>query len=170
MTEAISTLPQDANAGPWYVGWRADLLARFALVRMDGVQLLPDPRRDDSREVPFDYVVIAPGGVTFLLQVQGFSSRHSGPKDPAGLPVIRCLVPAKFVRWMRLSPTPVFRFLFDADGEHGRFLRLDTLPEPPAGLPDGEMVPLDFPAENAITWDSIEQLLADLRAGGRKSA
>jgi hypothetical protein len=49
-------------------------------------------------------------------------------------------------------------FLFDADMDPGRFLRLDTLPNPG----DAKTVVLSFPIENTITGDSIRALAAEL--------
>ena len=117
---------------------------------------LKPPKR--SPELPFDVVATSTTGVCFLVGVEAYSS-FKLKIEPDAIPVLELEVGAKRMRSAHQSATPVVMFLFDADRGHGRFLRLDTLPEPPTGA---ETVVLPFPVENTITGDSIRTLAAEL--------
>jgi hypothetical protein len=94
------------------------------------------------------------------VKVRGFSSRHLKLDDVASIPELRWAVDAEEVRKARRSSTPLVMFLYDADTEHGRFARLDTLPEP---QPKARRVLVGFLVEHTISSDSLRRLIAGLR-------
>lgn len=148
------------TAGPSYLGWRGELLAELALARVPElvVTKLADNRRMD---LGFDFLVAVPGGFCFFIQVEAFSSLALRLSDIAGVPELRWSAPADLLRRAHASHGPVFLFLFDADTDHGRYLRLDALPEP--NLDQGEVV-VHLPIEQSINRANLLRLVAELRA------
>lgn len=145
--------------GPSYPTWKCELLAELALIRVFEFTI---HRRFSGPAGPeHDFLVTAPDGASCLVDVKGFSSHHLKLRDVvASLPELGWAVQADVVRKARQSPTPVVMFLYDADTEHGRFARLDTLPEPDWGT---RRVVVAFPVENTITPESLRALVAGLR-------
>lgn len=150
--------PAATKATADYVGWRGELLAQLALARLPGATAYRAAAADDG----YDYLVAAADGFCFFVRVKAFSSVRNHLPDVAGLPELTWPVERETVDRARQSRSPVVLFLFDADTEHGRFVRLDTLPQPANG---NRAVTLRLPIENAIHKDSLARLLNDLRAG-----
>ena len=141
--------------GPAYLGWRGELLAELAIVRVgELVALKPQP----GAGLPFDWVVTSPSGVCFFVKVETYSSARLGI-EPESIPVLEMEIEADRLRAASGSPTPVILFLFDGDRDHGRYLRLDTFPPPADGV---EAIVLSFPLKNVITGDNIRALAAEL--------
>jgi hypothetical protein len=137
---------------------RAELLARIAVLRIAGARIYPAERL--GRDVGYDFLAVS-GYTAFLIVLDQFGSLRGGPADADDAPVWLRSVPADRLRQAVGSPTPVVLFLFDADTEHGRYLRLDTLPEPPA---DADTVTLRLPIANTITRDSVRRLIDSFAA------
>jgi hypothetical protein len=152
-----TTAARVTTRGPDYLEWRSAVLAKLAIVRVPELTPL-EPPKNSAADLPTSYVVVAPGGLVFFVVAKGYSSFRL-KIDPEQIPVLEWEAAADLVRAARESVTPVVLFLFDADRDHGRFLRLDTLPEPEAGA---RSVVLSFPIENTITRDSIQNLAAEL--------
>lgn len=140
-------------SGPAYVGWRAELLAELALARVPEFIVLKS--KDD---LPFDFIVTTKDGLCFFVEVKSFSSlREEGnPKEATSL---QFRADSDVVRNARRSLNPVILFLVDADRDHGRFLRLDTQPEPEDGA---KSVLLNFPIENTLTALNLKSLASQL--------
>src|SRR5260370_24245854 len=117
------------TTGPRYVGWRGELLAEVAVAGLSDV-VVTNLASNGHVDLGEDFVVVAPQGLCFFVQVKAFSSLDLKINNVASIPELRFPVDARLVRAARQSRTPVILFLFDADTDHGRYLRLDTLPEP----------------------------------------
>jgi hypothetical protein len=146
--------------GPDYLDWRGELLGELALVRHPDLAIHkrtsgPPP------ELPYDFLVTTTDGLCFYVEIKAFSSMRLGIEDQESIPELLWSVDADLVRRARESRNPVVLFLFDADGEHGRYLRLDTLPAP---APNARQVMLRFPVERTISSESLERLVAELQA------
>ncbi|MCI0701174.1 MAG: hypothetical protein L0241_08830 [Planctomycetia bacterium] len=142
--------------GPDYIGLLAEKLAELALMRVSELTALKPPQ---GKPHPlFDLVVTTDRGVCFFVEVKSYSSFQL-KIEPESIPVLELEVDADQIRTARESATPVVMFLFDGDRGHGRFLRLDRLPEPEA---DAKTVLLSFPIENTITAESIRVLAAEI--------
>ena len=157
----MSRLTTETDTDAWdYVAYRGELLAQLALSRLPEVDVFR-PQVDGG----WDYLIAAADGVNVAVAVRAFSSLRHGPKDVADVPELPWRVDMQLVGQARQSRTPVILFLFDADTEHGRFLRLDTLPAPAHGA---RTVLLSLPITNTIRAGSLADLLADVRSGGRR--
>jgi len=142
--------------GPDYLVWRSELLAELAVMRVTGLTALKPP--NGSSELPFQLVAASAAGVCFQIEVAAYSS-YRLKIEPEALAVLELAIDAGRVRAAGDSATPVVLFLFDGDRDHGRYVRLDTLPKPAAGA---KTVVLAFPVENTITGDSVRGLAAEL--------
>lgn len=145
--------------GPSYVGWRAELLAKLALARVPEL-LVYDRPLNGTQDLGYDFLVTTADGVCFFVEVGGYSSYHRKLRDPAAVGELQWSIGPDKIRDSRRSQSPVVMFLFDADTEHGRFARLDTLPEPDRAA---RRVVVSFPVENTITSESLRALVAGLR-------
>jgi hypothetical protein len=145
--------------GPAHLVWRSELLAELAVLRVEGLILMKPPR--GASDLPFPLVAMSAGGVCFFVEVAGYSS-HRLKIEPESIGVLELEFDAERVRTARHILTPTILFLFDADRDHGRFLRLDTAPEP---APKAKTVVLSFPVANTITADSIRALAEALGKG-----
>lgn len=151
MSEAV-VLPPAAD--PDYVVWRGESLAKLAIVRLPDLTPYPPP---PGRKEVYDFTVMNGTGPLFDLVVKAFSSFRLPAPDFESRPW-QWGLPADLVRRARGGANPVVLFVFDADKEHGRYARLDTLPEPPA---DAEVVQVELPVERAITRASVERLVRE---------
>jgi hypothetical protein len=146
------------TTGPEYVGWRAELLAELALARVPDLIVHKRPGTPPA-ELPYHFLVSNEHGLCFFVEARGFSSFQLGIEDVGAVRELRWSVDADLVRQARRSRSPFFLFFFDADTDHGRYLRLDTLPEP---RPEVRRLALHFPFEQAISKDSLEGLVAQM--------
>jgi hypothetical protein len=145
--------------GPSYVSWRGELLAELALARVPALTVYKRPEKAAS-DLPYHFLVATEHGLCFFVEVQAFSSFRLDVADVKTIPELRWAVDPDIVRQARASHSPVFLFLFDADSDHGRYLRLDTLPAP---RPNTRHVIVRLPAEQAITRENVEKLAAELQ-------
>ena len=145
---------------PSYVAWRGELLAELALARIPGLVVHKRPDRAPA-DLAYDFLVVTDRGACFFVAVNAFASfrmtAHRG--DIREAPELHWMVDADLVRRVRASESPFVLFLFDADTEHGRYLRLDMLPDPG---PKAEFLQVRFPVENTITKESLTRFIADL--------
>jgi hypothetical protein len=146
--------------GPRYLVWRGALLAELALARVPEL-VVSKLASNGHFDLGHDFLVAGPHGVCFFVKVQAFSSMASKLREVAEISELRCPVAATTIRAARDSRTPVILFLFDADTDHGRFLRLDTLPDPDA---NSSNVMVRLPATQSITRESLEELIGELGA------
>lgn len=65
------------------------------------------------------------------------------------------------VGWPELDRSPVLIFLFDADTDHGRFLRLDTLDVASKGARHRT---IKFPLDNVIDRENLETMVCQLQS------
>jgi len=140
--------------------WRGDLLAELAILRVPELVALKRPK--GSQEIlPFKFLVTSRDGLCFFVEPRGFSSSQLRvkPAELTSLDTWEWEADAKLVREACASPNPVVLFLFDADLDPGRYLRIDTLPEPARGA---KTVLLSFPIENAITAESVRALADEI--------
>jgi hypothetical protein len=142
-----------STTGPAYLGWRGELLAELALARVPEFIVLKS-----DRDVPFDFVVTTKDGLCFFVEVKAYSSLQLN-RAPEKAAALQLRIDSEVLRKARKSLNPVIAFLVDADRDHGRFLRLDTQPEP---AQDAESVLLTFPIENTITASSLKNLASQL--------
>jgi hypothetical protein len=144
--------------GPDYLIWRSKILAEYNLA------LVPELTVFKARVVPpagFDhaFLVQAPGGVEFAVDVVGYSSIRDRIPDPTTVPELFTEMPAEWVRRLRREGRPVVLFLFDADRDPGRVVRADTLPEPD---PAADEVIVSVPAAAAVTPERLREFVAGL--------
>lgn len=153
--------PQDVvvvtSEGPPHITWRTPQLAELAIARVPELLEVKQPGIANPG-FAYDFLVLASNTVPVYIVAKGYSSRRCRI-EPDFVPVLGWKADAEFLIATAKSHDPVILFLFDADRDHGRYLRLDTLPEPPRGE---ETVVLSFPVENTITGDSIRALAAEL--------
>ena len=146
----VATDPAD------YVGYRGDLLAQLALSRLKSVDVFR-PQADGG----WDFLVAAPNGATVAVVVEAFSSIKRRWTQVADLPVLRWSLDRALIDRAAASRTPVVLFLFDADTDHGRYLRLDNLKSRGG---DGAFT-VSLPIEQAINPRSVAALMAELGCG-----
>jgi hypothetical protein len=147
------------TTGPSYLVWRGELLAELALARLPDLVVHRRPDHS-SADLPYDFLVAAEHGFCFFVEVKAFSSFQLDLRNVEEVRELRWSADADLIRRVRNSQNPYLLFLFDADTEHGRYLRVDTLPDPG---PEASQLTLRFPVAHAITKESLEQLLADLQ-------
>ena len=155
MSDTTSNSTEVKTTGPEYLAWRGELLAQLALSRLEGVTVY---QRSD--EQPFDFLVATNDGVCFFVEVEAFSSTNQKIDDVETIEELQWQIPMKRVRQATGSQTPVLLFLFDADSDHGRFLRLDTLPVPHKAA---RQQTIAFPIENVIDQKNLEAIIRELR-------
>jgi hypothetical protein len=148
---------------PEYVGRRAEMLAKLALLRTVGLQLY----RREGNGPPFTFVVAPEHAPMFFVAVAGFSALLTDSPEAVSRHAWLWRAEADTVRRARHAQHPVVLFLYDADGDHGRFARLDHLPPPPKGR---KQVPVRLPLENAINEANLEHLIAGLRVPAGQTA
>jgi hypothetical protein len=149
------------TTGPDYLGWRGELLARLALARVPGLTAV----KVEGDEPGWDFLAATPQGLCFFIEVEAFSSLQRHLNGVEAAEELRWHVDAEHVRRARASRSPVVLFLFDADTDHGRFLRLDTLAAPAAGA---KTQTVRLPRANIITREGIEKLVAELQKAPRR--
>lgn len=150
--------------GPSYLGWRGELLAELALARVPG--LVVHKRSEcPSANIVYDFLAATEDGTCFFVVVKSFSSFRSRARGVAGAAELKVRIDADLVRRASRSHSPVILFLFDADSEHGRFLRLDTLPVP---ADDAEFVVVRIPRGQTINRENLELLIAELQVATQK--
>jgi hypothetical protein len=147
------------TTGPGYLGWRGELLSELALARVPGLLVHKRPDRAPP-EVPYQFLVATAHGFCFFVEVRAFSSLHLEVPDVATVREWRWSLEADLVRRARTSHSAVLLFLFDADTDHGRYLRLDTLPAPGS---DVHRLVVRFPVEQTLTKDSLAKLIEELQ-------
>jgi hypothetical protein len=152
--------------GPGYTLWRGKLLAELALARLPG--LIVHKRQDRPHlDLPYDFLVTTERGFCFFVEARAFSSLHLGLSDIEAIDELRWRIDSDWLRHARESYSPVVLFLFDADTEHGRYVRLDTLPAPETGT---ERLTITFSAEATINKDNLEKLIEELPTAHQTSA
>jgi len=146
------------TTGPSYLAWRGELLAELALARLPS--LLVHKRADHpASDLPYDFLVATERGLCFFVEVKAFSSSRLAVSDVRTVPELLWSVDAGLIRRVRANQSPFILFLFDADTDHGRYLRLDTLPDP---QPGSRRLVVQFPLEQTINRRNVERLIADL--------
>lgn len=157
---SINVLEIDERATrPSYLGWRGPLLAELALARVPGLVVARRP--DPSDPSTHDFLVATGRGPCITVAVEAFSSLRLRAEDPGAVDEWRWHLDRALVRRAREGGSPSFLFLFDADTDGGRFLRLDTLDVP---TPAPRRITVRLSAENAITKANLEKLIEDLQA------
>lgn len=152
------SLTADPADAPDYVGWRGLLLAELALARVPEFLVHKEPDGQGPPPLRYDFLVATADGFCFFVTVAAFSSFRLKSCGPGSAEDIRWPLDAELVRQARRSRSPVVLFVFDADTEHGRYLRLDTLPEPTT-----KAVAVPIPVANTITPASLKRLVSELR-------
>jgi hypothetical protein len=143
------------DSSPSYVDWRGELLTKLALARIPGLIVNQRPARPDV-DPGYDFLVATEKGFCFFVQMKAFSSsrrsigRGANQEWPWSLE-------SSVIRRARESRSPFLLFLFDADSEEGRFLRLDTLPMP---NDESSTMMIRLSKENTINKESLEQWIA----------
>ena len=153
------TFVEVKSTGPSYPAWRGELLAELALARNPGLIVHKRPERSPS-DPPYDFLVATEQGLCFFVEVRAFSSFHLQLTDVEAIPELRWSLDGELVRRARASHSPVLLFLFDADTDHGRYLRVDTLPAPGVEV---RQVTVRLPAQQTINKENLERLIAELQ-------
>ncbi len=128
------------------------LLAELALARIPGLIVTKAPI-----DLAFDFLVATEQGVCFFVVVKAFSSSRHHLAAWRADEEWKWKLDAETVRHARESRNSFLLFVFDADTDLGRFLRLDTLPEP---NPEDSIVRVRLPAENVINKENLEAIIA----------
>ncbi len=147
------------TTGPSYLGWRGELLAELALARVPGLIVHKRPEQETA-DLPYAFLVATEDGFCFFVEVRAFSSARLGIKDVQTVGELRWSIDAELIRRARESCNPVVLFLFDADTDHGRYVRLDSLPDPG---PHAHHVTVRLPADHTTDRKSVEKLVAALQ-------
>jgi hypothetical protein len=137
-----------------YIGWRGGLLAELALARFPELSI-----HKPKETCGYDILVVTSSGACFFVAVKAFSSKRLKVRRLEEINELRWTLKTHEVLRAHESPTPVFVFLIDADTDHGRYLRLDTVAikkDPP------DLLTIRFPRENRIDKKGIAKLLANL--------
>lgn len=156
MSENATTTNVRTN-GPNYLGWRGELLARLALSRIPSLTVYESPE-----EHGYDFLVVTEQGFCFFVEVKAFSSIRSRVKGIETIGELRWRIQKQAITRAHECQSPVVLFLFDADTDHGRFLRLDTVPN---SRTTGSLQTIRLPIVNTITEESLRRLIQDLVAG-----
>jgi len=135
---------------PWYVDWRTELLVKLALARLPELRVC---RFSDDND---DLLVVTDHGFCFFVMSKGFSSLANGSKDVDGKDELIIPAESDMIKRAHQYRNPVVLLYFNADTDHGRYLRLDTLTE--------ETMELRLPIENTITKASLQKLIRELQA------
>ncbi len=151
------------TTGPGYLGWRGELLAELALARVPGLSVHKRPERAAS-ELPAHFLAATSDGLCFFVIVRASSSFQMDIPDVETIGELRWPLEAETIRRARESRSPVILFLFDADTDHGRYLCLDTLPDPG---PEARSVMVRLPVSATINKENLEKLIGDLRVASR---
>ncbi len=137
-----------------YLGWRGELLAELALARVPGLTIEKRPARLTA-DFRFDFRVTTKKGAQFFVEIDAFSSFDLDIAEVETVPELKWTL----VHYARQSGTLVLLFVFDADTGHGRYLRLDTLPEPDL---QARRLTVRLPLENTITRENLRKLISEL--------
>lgn len=143
-----------------YIGWRTELLAKLALSRLQGITVTEQPLEGE-----FDFSVMTSSGFSFLIEVKGFSSMREKIRDIETVSEIRWRVQTALLKRSKTMRCPVVLLLFDADTEHGRYLRIDNLSLVAAAV---QTQSIRIPLENVININGLHLMLKDLEADSRK--
>lgn len=143
-------------AHPAYSEWRGILLAELALARVPGLAVNKQPPGADHG---YDFLVATGRGACFFVRVRAFSSMRLDAEDVDASEEWHWRIDASLIRRARESRSPFFLFVFDADTDHGRFLRLDTL-----AAPGGRSVTIHMPRENTLDRKNLDRIVAELEA------
>ena len=136
---------------PWWVDWRTELLVKLALARLGDLRVCKFSDDND------DLLVVTEQGFCFFVVSKGFSSIAIGSNDiDASDELVAPLEPGLIDRALRYR-NPVVLFYFNADTDHGRYLRLDT-------LPDTTVEEVRLPIANPITQASVQKLIREMQA------
>jgi hypothetical protein len=138
-----------------YLGWRGELLAKLTLSWIPDLTI--DEALDDSYN---DFYVKTKDGIHFFVDVKAFSSLAMDAKDVDKVKELQLQASSRLVARSQNSNIPTILFLFDADTDHGRFLRLDKLLQ---GNEGSHSWTFKFPIENTINKTSLNQLIDSLR-------
>jgi hypothetical protein len=130
------------------------LLAELTLARVPGLVV---NKQHSAADLGYDFLVATERGACFFIQVKAFSSMRLEAKDVDATAEWRWRIDASLLRHARASRSPFFLFVFDADTDHGRFLRLDTLPAPAA-----RSVTVRIPRGNTLDRQGLEAIVAEL--------
>jgi len=149
------------KTSPRYVHWRTEILAELVFTKLNLIytKLQPDSAAD--------YTVCTRSGDQFLVEVKGLSSIARRIRNIETIEELRWRVPSQLLETARRSDYPFFLFLFDADTEHGRYLRIDTLPEDASSARD---VTLRFPKANTLDRHGLQKLLLELEVNGHTAS
>jgi hypothetical protein len=152
---AKSTSPPD-------LAWRGESLAELAFARVPGL-IVNKHLKELGGGLAYDYLVATGGGACFFVKAEAFTSAGldaEAERVDATAEWSR-RVDAALVRRAHECGSPFFLFLFDADTDHGRFLRVDALPGPD---PKAKTVDVRLPREDAIDGKALERIAAALEA------
>jgi hypothetical protein len=153
--------PKGSTSQPQYIGWRGELLAKLALSRLEGVTILEQGVSSPFSPInAFDLVVMTQEALTFLVEVKAFSSIQRGITNPEAQEWLEFELPTTFLKKARAAEASVVIFLFAADTEHGRFMRLDDIPLTTIAK---NYQRVRFPIQNTITTASLNLLVRELR-------
>jgi hypothetical protein len=141
---------------PSYLGWRGELLAKLALSRLPNVTITEQP--DEGR---YDFSATTAENFIFMIEVKALSSIRENIRDIQTVEELRWRLPTSFLRKAKSAACPVILFLFDADTEHGRFLRVDNLI---LSNTSAQVQTICFPRTNTITTQSLYRMLLELRS------
>jgi len=152
-------LPAEVETGEsHYPEWRGLLLAELALARVPELLVHKEPPHA-TPGFRYDFLVATPDGFCFFVEVEAFSSTELRLKEVESSDELRWKIDAPSIRLAKRSRSPVVLFLFDADTDHGRYLRLDTLPTSAAKARNT----VKLPATNTINPTNLRRLVSDLR-------
>jgi hypothetical protein len=151
---------KNSTIDPHYIGWRGELLAKLALSRLGNVRIFEPGRPGPSSPVhDFDLVVMTPDALTFLVEVNAFSSIKRDIANPEACEWLDFDLSISILKRAWEAQSPVVFFLFDADTEHGRFMRIEDIPFT-AGK---HFQRVRFPIQNTITTASLNLLVREMR-------
>lgn len=147
--------PRRPRPIPDYATWRSIVLAERFLSEMEEWEILKEPF---DRE--FDFAVLLKDGFTFFIEVKAVSSMHGGLKSLASNRPLTYPVSKELLSKAKTIKKPVVLFVFDADTEAGRYVRIDKL-KPAAGT-QGLHRPGLLPSHR-INKESLNRLVSELR-------
>jgi len=156
MSENPSTSREVKTTGPDYLVWRGELLARLALSRLESTVAY-----EGTEDQPYDFLIVTADGFCFFVEVKAFSSTNLHIDRVETIAELKWRVSTELLRQANQSHSPVVLFLFDADTDHGRFLRIDTLH---ASKKSSHLQTIGFPIENVINKESLESLIRELQS------
>ncbi len=145
---------RDSQSGgdPGYLGWRAELLARLALSRLDNAVIVERGPGDGF----FDFELRV-GSKTIPVVVRAFSSFQKSRESQRNLNNFTWDIDWRLTTRITTAGSPAILMMFDVDSEEGRAARIDGV--------EAHLNSVILDARQVISKASLQDLVASILTG-----